>query len=256
MTPFYQRDGITIYCGDCLEVMPQLGTFDAVITDPPWELSDNQVELRGTGVAPRRQKSTTLKRGDVGFYSTDAIKMIVDLCEGDCFILAGYKELGDICNIVNPLRGVFVWHKPNAAPARFYPAKIDISFIVWTAKKSALYGYQTWDSMIFSIPFPPAGCFASERLVDRTGKAIHPCQGPLKLYTKLMRPLPKEWVIVDPFIGTGTTLVAAQREGRRATGIEISEEYCAIAVERLRQPTFWSLPSEVAQVKVEQPTLL
>ena len=52
-------------------------------------------------------------------------------------------------------------------------------------------------------------------------------------------------------------LAAAQREGRRAVGIELSEEYCRIAVERLRQPSFWSLPSETpTEAKAEQGVLM
>jgi len=57
----------------------------------------------------------------------------------------------------------------------------------------------------------------------------------------------KDEVILDPFCGTGTSLVAARDEGRKAIGIEISEEYCAIAVERLAQMSLFTLPNNRVQ---------
>jgi len=171
----------------------------------------------------------------VGEWSEDVVRRLQSVAEKDVFILAGYKELGMLLEACNPLRGVFIWQKPNGAPAAFYPAKLDCSFIAWTGTASDLYGHQHWPSMVFSVPFPVAGCFASERFVDRTGKAVHPCQGPEKLYRDLLAPLKPEGVILDCYTGTGTTLRAAKDLGRKAIGAEICEEYCQIAVERLRQ---------------------
>jgi site-specific DNA-methyltransferase (adenine-specific) len=75
----------------------------------------------------------------------------------------------------------------------------------------------------------------------------HPNQKPEALMAYLIRTYtnPGE-IILDNTMGSGTTLVAAQNEGRRAVGIELSEDYCKIAVERLRSPSFWSIPESAA----------
>jgi DNA modification methylase len=131
-----------------------------------------------------------------------------------------------------------VWHKSNPAPTQVYPAKFDTSFIVWTAKKSVLYNYQHYSSCVFSVPKPMAGCMAKERFVDAGGKALHPAQGPLALYLRLLAPLadlcPGQ-TVVDPYMGTGTTLRAAKDLGFKAIGIEIEERYCEMAARRLDQ---------------------
>jgi DNA modification methylase len=226
----------TIQQGDCLEVMRDWpdGCVDLVLTDPPWELSEHQIEIRGKGVAEHTHKSYTLRKGAVGEVSIEAIRELQRIAAHDCLILAGYKELPAIALACEPLRGIFAWHKPNGTPASFYPAKLDLSFIVWTGRKSLLYGFQHWPSMVFSFSFPNAGCISNrERLTTKTGQVLHPCQGPVALYLMLLRPFPQEAVILDPFCGSGTTCVAAKMLGRHYIGIDISPEYCAIARERL-----------------------
>jgi hypothetical protein len=94
---------MTIYHGDTKEILPMLGNLDLVLTDPPWEASDKAIEIfpkRG-----RVNKSFTLKYGDVGYFDLDVIRLIVAQCQGDCFILSGYKELGKILSVCEP-RGV------------------------------------------------------------------------------------------------------------------------------------------------------
>jgi site-specific DNA-methyltransferase (adenine-specific) len=75
----------------------------------------------------------------------------------------------------------------------------------------------------------------------------HPTVKPLAIMQYLVRltKTPNDDMVLDPFMGSGTTLVAAQNEGRQAIGIELSEDYCKIAVERLRQPSFFSIPDKV-----------
>ena len=235
MKPYYEHAGITIYHGDCREILPTLPKVDLVLTDPPWELNDSQIEIRATGVAPRRQKSLTIKQGCIGRFDASVIKLLNEQSQHDCFFLCGYRELSDLIQACPVLRGVWAWHKPNGAPAAFYPTKMDLSFIVWSGPKSLLYGHKHYPSMVFSHCFPAAGCFASERFVDPSGKAEHPCQGPLELYRALMMPFPVDSVILDAYCGTGTTLRAAKDLGRKAIGIEIEERYCEIAANRLAQ---------------------
>ena len=92
------------------------------------------------------------------------------------FIVAGYKELGVLITALHSYRGTFAWHKPNACHSVSYPAKMDLAFIVWAAKKSALYGYQHWPSMVFHVSVPQGGALAQERLIDLyTGQNVASC---------------------------------------------------------------------------------
>ena len=75
---------------------------------------------------------------------------------------------------------------------------------------------------------------ATERILETSGASSHPAQEPLALMHRLLEPL-GDGVILDPYCGTGTTLVAAKNQGRKAIGIEIEEKYCEIAAKRLRQ---------------------
>ena len=78
---------------------------------------------------------------------------------------------------------------------------------------------------------------------DSKETICHPTQKPLLLITMIVLDFTALTdIIFDPFLGSGTTLVAAQNEGRQGVGIESKEDYCKIAVERLRQPSFFSLP--------------
>lgn len=84
----------------------------------------------------------------------------------------------------------------------------------------------------------------STRESDIVYKVKHPTKKPVALMSYLIRTYTNLGeLILDNTMGSGTTLVAAQNEGRQAVGIELSEEYCKIAVERLRQPSLFTLPS-------------
>jgi site-specific DNA-methyltransferase (adenine-specific) len=93
--------------------------------------------------------------------------------------------------------------------------------------------------------------------VDYGKNRFHPTQKPVALLAYLIRTYTNPGdLILDNTMGSGTTLVAAQNEGRQAVGIEISEEYCKIAVDRLRQPSFFSIPDKPKAATPTQKALL
>jgi len=89
--------------------------------------------------------------------------------------------------------------------------------------------------MVVDVPMPQAGCMANERILERgSGKAMHPCQKPLAVVRPFVDRL-EAALICDPYMGTGTTLLAAKLCGRKAIGIEMEERYCEVAANRLAQ---------------------
>lgn len=217
MTPFYERDGITIFCGDCLEILPGLSGIDALITDPPYGV--NFV----TGISVNRYGGNTKHHG---------IKIIGDNKPFDPSPFLGFPVVvmfgaNNYANSLPSSRGWIFWHKrPGMKRNDFGDGEI-----IWTNQDHVIrYINHMWNGVLRD---------------SEVGKEhYHPTQKPVALMAWLLQEYTQSGdLILDPFMGSGTTLVAAQQLGRRAIGIEISEDYCRIAVDRLRQPTFFSLPS-------------
>jgi len=257
ITPYYSNRGITIYCGDCLEVMPQLEPeVDAIITDLPYGTTacswDTVIPF-----APMWERVKRLLKPN-GAFVTTASQPFASLL---------------VCSNLEWFRYEWVWYKNTATgitSASRQPLKQHELISVFgncavynpqpteRVDKSgrARYPMQSGKSNHYKelSPLPPKqydpeNCYPKSVIRFATppnslGK-LHPTQKPVALYQYLIRTYttPHE-LILDITMGSGTTLVAAQNEGRRAIGIELSEEYCAIAVDRLRQPSFFSLPVE------------
>ncbi len=264
MTPYYERNGITIYCGDCLEVMPRLELeFDAVIADLPYGTTACSWDT----VIPFEPLWREYKR---------LIK------ENRAVVLFGSQPFTSMLVTSNLewFKYEWVWEKDRATrhlDCKIKPLKAHEDILIF-AKKLPVYNPQK------TFNHKPANTTRGHRVNDHLGEllmggikdnpgggntdryprttikfntpnhdenGLHPTQKPCKLMSYLIRTYthPDE-LIIDNAMGSGTTLLAAQNEGRRAVGIDISESYCAIAVERLRQPSFFSLPTN-GKAKVE-----
>ena len=236
MKPYYEHAGITIYHGDCREVLPTLPFgISMVFTDPPYRTEDAQVPIRGPGVADRMQE--TFSVGQPWGYSLDWIGECRRLFEPkQWLVFCNYKMLAGVCGEIEP-QTVFVWRKSNAPRMTRPVPRLDCEFIVWSRTEGSCGRMSEFQSMVIDEPMPQAGCFATERILDGTGKAAHPCQKPIAVVAPFIARLASE-TILDPFMGSGTTLRAAKDLGRKAIGIEIEERYCEIAAKRMSQEVF------------------
>ena len=218
MKPYYSESGITIYHGDCREILPTLPKVDLVLTDPPYELT-----ATGGGIgAKRKYLADITDHIDKGFD----IPMLRQFENWFCF---GSKEqLPKLIFEAMESGGrwmLITWNKPNPTPlcnANYLP---DTEYIVHRFKSSAdLHGgYETRSRFIVH----PA---------EQNGDIGHPTVKPLAVISRLMKVGSAQGgLVLDPFMGSGTTLVAAKNLGRRTIGIEIEERYCEIAAKRLAQ---------------------
>lgn len=216
MKPYYEHGGITIYHGDCRDVLPSLviGAADSVITDPPY------------GMGKDFQNDDPATADVLVAWAMTEARRIVD--GGNVVAFWSAQRLSAIEPVFSPKR-VMVWNKTWAIHA---PGNVGFRYepIVWVAGRSA--NHKRGD--VFE-------CFPIIRKVQRESVG-HPTQKPQRLMRELIRDFSCS-VVLDPFMGSGSTVVAAQIEKRGAIGIEIDERYCEIAAKRLEQEV---LPLEAA----------
>jgi site-specific DNA-methyltransferase (adenine-specific)/modification methylase len=196
----------TLYLGDCMDILPTLDKVDAVITDPPYGINENskKVASRGKLAAPK----------DYGDFDWDKapppdalIELIRTKGQHQAFFGGNYFNLP-------PTSCWLVWDKLNG----------DNDFadceLAWTNWSKAVRRLQwRWNGMI------------------RQGneQRYHPTQKPLEVMKWVIEICPKSETILDPFMGSGTTGVAAIQLGRKFIGIEREPKYFEIACQRIEQ---------------------
>lgn len=234
MKPYYEESGITIYHADCREVLPSLPKVDLVLTDPPY------VNLKGGysfgdhgGVAKKQVESISL--GDEWGASFEWVPLAIEKIKLGAFVFCSYHSLPETAIEFNSLRRavLITWHKRNA-PATGANVPRFTEEYAWGFAKDVGLKWDAFRSTFIDCPKLATGAFASaERIVDRFDRAVHPAQKPEEVIRFLLSVGGE--TIIDPFMGSGTTLRAAKDLGRKAIGIEIEERYCEIAANRLRQ---------------------
>lgn len=239
MKPFYSRNGITIYCGDCLEILPNIeGDFSTMITDPPYEIKNKFGTSSLYGF--RRMEFHFDVDGVTKNVVIPAFSFALQLVQS-FHTFCEFEQYGVIANVAREFGFTpkpFVKIKkcpPPPMPGNWWPSGVE----------AAMYGYKPGayfgDNSAKRVNVITADSYRHS--IRASEKCDHPTQKWLPMIQYLVRTLAKPGdLILDQFAGSGTTLVAAQNEGRRAVGIELSEEYCKIAVERLRQPSLFTLP--------------
>jgi site-specific DNA-methyltransferase (adenine-specific) len=247
--PYYERGGITIYHGDCREIMPSLSGIDMVFTSPPYNLG-----LRPSGVGSGMHSGSGYSGGGQIWNG------VADLAGGysdfsDDMDHDAYDEWQESCvgamwETLSDTGAIFYNHKPR-------PFNRQVKLPIAYGRGLPLRQIITWDRGVglnFSTSHFLPKCewvlvWAKNewRLADRRSSAAgdvwrippesdreHPAPFPVRLPQTAIAATTAETVL-DPFMGSGTTLVAARAEGRKAIGIDVSERYCEIAANRLSQ---------------------
>lgn len=211
--PYYQEDAVTIYHGDCREILPTLDKVDLVLTDPPY----------GIGEGKRSQALSRAKLAaarDYGENDWDATPI------DDCLIreirLAGKRACiwggNYYSHLLDGSPSWLVWDKENGE-SHFADCEL-----AWTNYGGAVrIKRHLWHGM---------------RRVN-SERRDHPTQKPLDVILWALKLCPGDpQTILDPFMGSGTTLRAAKDLQRKAIGIELDERYCEIAARRMAQEVF------------------
>ena len=272
MTPFYERGGITIYCGDCLDVMLMLDAgFDSIIADLPYGVTASKWDI----VIPFAPLWVQYKR---------LIK-----ARGAVALFGSQPFTTDLINS-NRKRYKYSWYWDkglNSTPflAKYQPLRVIEDILIFGNEsvnynpqierklnnirpknesqihRSSIYGQNSVKFNSLGSREIPVDMMYPKNIISiqgvPPGQASHPNQKPVKLLQYLIKTYTNAGEsVLDNTMGSGTTLVAAQNLGRRAVGIEMNEDYCKIAVERLRQPSFFSIPDEPKRAEAIQGALL
>lgn len=192
-----------LYQGDCLEIMPLLGKFDAVVTDPPY----------GIGVDGQTQRINGKKSDRKGYkfkgWDSErpeaALRLIASLSCEKIIWCGNY-----FADLLSPGKKWLSWDKGQ----RLSQSDCELAY---TNLSGAL--------RVFTL----------NRVALMQDGAVHPTQKPVALMVWCLGFLPNARIILDPFMGSGTTLVACAKLGRRGIGIELDPDYFEIACRRVEE---------------------
>lgn len=215
--PYYTNKFWKIYLDDSFEILSQFKSIDLLLTDPPYGAKTN---FKREGRGARILKGTKLE-------DRDWPELIGDDKPFNPTIFLEYPEVilwgaNHYCNFLPGSSKWLIWDKRDG---RISDDNADCE-IAWTNLKGpARIHRQLWRGI----------CRAGEENISISGKKLHQAQKPVALMTFCINQSKTKGLIIDPFMGSGTTLVAATRLGRFSIGIDISEECCEITAKRLER---------------------
>lgn len=219
MVPYFDDGQITIFHGDCRDILPTLPPVDLVLTDPPYGVN-------------KRRRTYAVASGPVAEWDNELALWWTEEATRVAPLVAftpGVANIGRCPETIGHLR--YRWtlaaHIVNGMTRGDLGYGNWIPCLIYVSDTVRLYSQRSDVQRI---------------VIGRHPRPDHPCPKPYEAILWMLGMLPGQTVL-DPFMGSGTTLRAAKDLGRRAIGIEIEERYCEIAVRRLAQQVFpWKWP--------------
>lgn len=219
--PYYADDAVAIFCADCRDILPLIPdrSIDLVLTDPPYGI--------GLDTTYSKFKNAKVYEPIIGDGETFDYSILWRL--SDRFIIWGGNCFA---SCLPDFPGWLAWIKTGRNAARIRQAEMELA---WTnfITRSQCFRF-TWIGAWREGNFQPT---------------LHPTMKPTQLMDWCLSLVPKANIILDPFLGSGTTAFCAKKLGRKCLGIEIEERYCAIAATRCSQ-TVMRLDTECPPITV------
>jgi DNA modification methylase len=241
--PFYDADGITIYYGDCFQILKALTEVDIVVTSPPYNTLPTSGKASGLHAERKTGKNLWLERAADGYdeYGKDELGYQIwleqilmrcsEIAKGIVWVnhKTRYRD-GIAVHPLNFLRGLpltheIIWDRgiSMALNAKRYAPSHEYIFGFGRAH----YWNDALNTKMSVWRQPPC--------VNRNADG-HPCPYPEEIVSPLIQSsCPPGGIVLDPFCGSGTTLRVAKDLGMRAIGIEKEKRYCQLAAERMSQ---------------------
>lgn len=224
--------GQRLILGNCLDVMPTLGRVGHIVSDPPYEASLHAAKAHPSKL--RKDAGPELKEIDfdaIDGIRHDLVRVASEICGGwfiaFCTVEGVWKWAEEINASTMKYKRACVWIKPDSTPQLNGqgPAQGAECFVTaWAGKGHARWNAGGKRGVYRHTVNPP----------DRHG--AHPTEKPWRLFVEILQDFtnPGE-AILDPFCGSGTTLVACQKTGRNGMGIEIDPDYFEVACRRVEE---------------------
>jgi site-specific DNA-methyltransferase (adenine-specific) len=240
MAPYHHEGGATIYHANALEVLRSIPdqAVGAVITDPPYSSGGWSVPERTKAAPERKYQSSGVIKPLTGFEGDNRDQrshgywqalwlgecLRVTVPGGSCLVFSDWRQLPTTTDALQAggwvWQGIVVWNKRTARP-RSGGFSASCEYVVWGSKGPLRKDHEVYLPGLVSTEVARAKSHLAEK--------------PLSLLGVLVLVAPLGTVVLDPFMGSGSTLVAAIRAGRPAIGIELDKSYCDVAVRRLAQ---------------------
>ena len=249
-----------IHQGDCIDVLTRsldAQSIDLVFADPPYNLSGNGLKWENNQTGGdwymMNEKWDQMSSQDYKLFTSSWINASKHVLKdgGSIYIACSYHNIGEVVTALKDvclrINNIITWYKVNAMPNMTRRTFTHCTeFVVWCVKGSGWrFNYEQVREInperqksgerkqmrdVWSIPLVQG----RERLKGPDGRALHPTQKPEELLRRIIVASTVEQdIVLDPFLGTGTTAVVAQRLNRRWIGIEKEPKYVELAKGRL-----------------------
>ena len=250
-----------IYNGDCIEILNKKvdeGSIDLIFSDPPYNLSGNGLTWRGnkTGGDWFMVNEEWDKMGIPEYF--EFTRQWIGACHkvlkdnGSIYVACSYHNVAEITIVLKQLgfklNNIITWYKTNAMPnmtKRVFTHSTE--FVVWAVKGSGwTFNYEKVKEInpnktkdgglkqmrdVWELPIVQG----KERLRNADGRALHPTQKPEEMLKRIILASSKKGdIVLDPFLGSGTTAYVAKKNNRSWIGIEQNKEYIKIAKQRMK----------------------